>query len=154
MADPKYIIIEVMLRESGGPIGKVGKPRMICRYKACHVPGTDLDDGIVNVVVHDHATQSWREYTRQTTFEEARGIVAQLKALGIPGRTPEVEGVVDTSDSWAHLFFRVMGEQDSMALDIHMQSSGFDGADAEGLRTLFRQLFALAGYEPNCLFMY
>jgi hypothetical protein len=154
MADLKYIFIEVTLLESVGPIGTVGKLRMICRYKACHVPGTHLDDGQVSVVVHDHATQSWREYTRQTTYAEARGIVAQLKALGIPGRTPEVEGVIDSSDSWAHLFFRVLGEQDSMALDINMQSSGFNGADAEGLRTLFRQLFALAGYEPNCLFMY
>jgi hypothetical protein len=35
-----------------------------------------------------------------------------------------------------------------------MQSSGFDGADAEGLRTLFRHLFALAGFETYCPVVY
>ena len=93
------------------------------------------------------ATRSWREYVRQTTIDQARSVVAQLEALGIPGRTPEAEGVVDTSDGWTNLFFRVKVEKEATALDIGMQSSGFDGADAEGLRTLFRHLFALAGFE-------
>jgi hypothetical protein len=154
MADPQYLVMEVTLLESGGPFGTVGEPRMFCRYRAVHLPGTHFDDGKVSVVVRDHATQSWREYVRQTTFEDARGVMAQLQALGILGRTPDAKGVVDTSDGWTNLFFRVQTEKESMALDIAMQSSGFDGADAEGLRTLFRDLFALAGFEAYCPVVY
>jgi hypothetical protein len=154
MADSQYIVIEVTLLESGGPFGTVGEPKMFCRYRAVHLPGTHFGDGKVSVVVRDHATQSWREYVRQTTFEEARSVRAQLEALGIPGRTPEAQGVVDTSDGWTNLFFRVEAEKESMALDIAMQSSGFDGADAERLRTLFRDLFALAGFETYCPVVY
>jgi hypothetical protein len=127
---------------------------MFCRYCAIHLPGTHLDDGKVSVVARDHATQAWREYTRQTTLDEARGVLAQLEALGIPGRRPEVEGVVDTSDGWTNLFFRVKVEKEAMTLDIGMQSSGFDGPDAERLRTLFRALFALAGFEAYCPIVY
>jgi hypothetical protein len=147
MADPQYLVIEVTLLESGGPFESVGEPRMFCRYSAAHLSGTRLDDGKVSVVVRDHTTQAWREYVRKTTFDDARGVIARLKALGIPGRTPKAEGVVDTSDGWTNLSFRVKAEKDAMAFDIGMQSSGFDGADAEKLRVLFRELFALAGFE-------
>jgi hypothetical protein len=41
-----------------------------------------------------------------------------------------------------------------MTLDIGMQSSGFDGPDAERLRTLFRALFALVGFEAYCPIVY
>jgi hypothetical protein len=111
MADPQYVVIEVTLLESGGPVGTVGEPRMFCRYSAAHLPGTHLDDGEVSVVVRDSATQSWREYVRQTTLDDARGVIAQLEALGIPGRTPEAEGVVDTSDGWTSLSLRVKAEK-------------------------------------------
>jgi hypothetical protein len=154
MADSQYIVVEVTLLESTGPFKTVGVPRMFCRYSAVHVPGTDLDDGRVCVVVRDDATQSWREYARRTTFDEARDVVAQLEALRMPGRTPEVKGIIDTSDGWTNLFFRVQGERDVTALDIGMESSGFDGADAERLRTLFRYLFALAGFEAYCPVVY
>jgi hypothetical protein len=154
MADPRYLVIEVTLFESCGPFGTVGEPTMFCRYSAAHLPGTHLDDGKVNVVVRDDTTQSWREYVRKTTFDDARGVIAQLKALGIPGRTPKAEGVVDTSDGWTTLSFRVKAEKDAMAFDIGMQSSGFDGADAEQLRVLFRDLFALAGFEAYCPVVY
>jgi len=154
MADPRYVVGKVTLLELGGPFGKVEEPRMFCRYSAVHVPGTHLDDGKVSVVVRDQATHSWREYTRQTTLDEARGVLAQLEALGIPGRTPEVGGVVDTSDGWTNLFCRVEVEKDATAFDIAMQSSGFGGADAERLRSLFRVLFALAGFEAYCPVVY
>lgn len=154
MAVPQYVVVEVTLLESGGPFGTVGEPRMFCRYSAAHLPGTHLDDGKVSVVVRDRATQSWREYVRQTTFDDARNVIAQLEAMGIPGRTPEAAGVVDTSDGWTSLSFRVMADQDATALDIGMQSSGFDGTDAERLRGLFRDLFALAGFEAYCPVVY
>jgi hypothetical protein len=147
MADPRYIVIEVTLLETGGSCETVGETRMFCRYSAVHCPGTQFDDGRVSVVARDDATQSWREYARRTTLDEARGIVAHLEALGTPGRTPEAKGIVDTSNGWTNLFFRVKAEQEETAVDIGMQCSGFDGADAERLRTLFRALFALAGFE-------
>jgi hypothetical protein len=99
MADPQYIAIELTLLESGGAIGTVGKPRMLCRYMAVHVPGTDLDDGKVSVLVRDSVRQSWREYERRTTFDQAQEVIARLQALGIPGRMPDAKGVDDSSDS-------------------------------------------------------
>lgn len=147
MSDTRYVIMEVTLLETGGSFGSVGEPEMLYRYSAAHLPGTQLDDGKASVVVRDNATRLWREYVRRTTFDEARGVLAQLKALGIPGRTPEASGVVDTSDGWTNLFFRIKAEQEVTALDISMHSSGFDGVDAERLRTLFRDLFALAGFD-------
>jgi hypothetical protein len=154
MADPQPIVVDVTLLESGGPFGTVGEPRMLCHYRAVHLPGTHLSDGRVSVVVRDHATGAWREYKRQTTVDEARGVVARLEALGVPGRTPEAEGVADTSDGWTNLFLRVKADQAATALDIGMQSSGFGGADAERLRALFRDLFALAGFEGYCPAVY
>jgi hypothetical protein len=154
MADPQAIVLEVTLLESGGPFGTVGEPRMFCRYSAAHLPGTPLDDGRASVVVRDGATRSWREYARRTSAEEARGVVARLKALGVPGRTPEADGVVDTSDGWTNLCLRVKTDHAAAVFDIGMQSSGFGGVDAERLRALFRRMFALAGFEAYCPVVY
>lgn len=154
MDNPRYIVLEVMLLESGGPIGTVGEPRMLCRYHAAHLPGTLIDDGKVSVVVRDDTTRLWQEYVKPTTVEQARDIAGRLTALGFPGRTLEAKGVVDTSDGWTHLLLRVQWERHSLTLDINMQSSGFEGTDAEQLRDLCRQLFALAGFEGYCPVVY
>jgi hypothetical protein len=154
MADPRYTAIDVTLVESSGPIFSVGEPTMLCRFKAVHLPGTQLDEGKISVVVRDSVTKQWREYARQTTVDQAREVAARLETLGMPGRTPQVKGVVDTSDGWTHLLLRIRAEGKVVSLDIDMQLSGFDGADAEQLRELFRYLFALAGFKTYCPAVY
>jgi hypothetical protein len=149
-----YIAVELTLVESGGPHHRAGRPSMLCRFKAAFLPGTNINDGQVCVVVPDQAARSWKEYAQPVTFEQAREVVRRLDALGIPGRTPEVQGVVDTSNGWTHLLFCARGEQHTTTLDIDMESSGFEGEDAERLRALFRQLFALAGYGGFCPAVY
>jgi hypothetical protein len=147
MAARPYIALEISLRQTGEPLGKVGWPFLYCWLKAVHLPGTAIDDARISVVTRSLPTEHWHEFTRALTLAESQALVESLKKLGIPGRTLDAHGVDDTSDRWSHLFFRVKDDQETFALEIGMQSSGFAGADAEGLRAFFRQLFDCAGYR-------
>jgi hypothetical protein len=111
-----------------------------------HLPGTPHTEGTVSVLSAAPATCQWHEFIRATTIDQVQHVLAALEALGLPGRAPNVKGVVDTSEGWERLVFwvQVKGESRTVNLDVH--SSGFDGPDAEPLRTLFRRLFALAGF--------
>jgi hypothetical protein len=144
------IAVEVSLAETCGPFGKVGWPRLYCWFKAVHVPGTSIDDAKISVLARVDSTKSWQEHTRRLTLEQAQDIVESLQKLGIPEKSIQVEGVVDSSDGWSALYVRVQVDTRVFALDIHMQSSGFEGDDAEELRGFFRQLFERAGYADYC----
>lgn len=141
-----YILLEISLAETGGWVGKVGRPRLYCTLNAVHLPGTEIDDAMISIVARDRSTDSWQEHTRRLTLEQSQAILASLDKLGITEKPLQVESVFDTSDLWSRLSFRGRDGDKSFALDIGMQSSGFDGNDAEGLRGLLRQLFDYAGY--------
>jgi hypothetical protein len=146
MASSQPIALELSLVESSGPWFKPGSPTLYCWFHAVHFPGTPHDEGKVSVLRPDGATHTWRELTRPLTIDQSREIFARLEALGLPGRPPDVEGVVDTSDGWHRVVFWVRTEDRARCTAIDMHSSGFDGGDAEALRALFRRLFALAGF--------
>jgi hypothetical protein len=146
MATVPLIDVEILLVESGGSFGKVGVPHLFCRFRAVHCQGISLDDGCINVVAREQSGD-WREYTQAVTVQQSTEIVELLNGLGLPGRKPDAEGVVDTSDGWTHLFLRVRDQMNETVMDLPMHSSGFNGADADRLRVLFRKLFALARYE-------
>ncbi|MCI0464471.1 MAG: hypothetical protein L0Z62_46665 [Gemmataceae bacterium] len=146
MASSQPIALELSLVESSGPWFKPGSPVLYCWFHAVHLPGTPHDEGKISVLSMDRAARTWREFTRPVTIDQSREILAGLEALGLPGRTPDVEGVVDTSDGWDRVVFWVRTEGGVRCMDLDMHSSGFDGKDAEALRELFRRLFALAGF--------
>jgi hypothetical protein len=144
-----YISFTLSLIESSGPFGRVGSPNLFCWASAAPFPSGPLDNGRVVVLSRDSSTGAWREYAKALSCEESRKIIEQLNALGLPGRTPDVEGVVDTSDSWSHISFETLIDGRQTSLQIMMHSSGFEGGDAARLNGLFLYLFNLAGYERH-----
>jgi hypothetical protein len=154
MASSQPVTLELGLVESSGPWFKPGSPKLYCWFHAVHLPGTPHDQGKVSVLSVDQATGVWRELTRPVTIDQSREVLAAVTALGLPGRAPDVEGVVDTSDGWTRVVFWVRTEGGARCVDIDMHSSGFEGRDADALRGLFRRLFALAGFAAGCPVIY
>ena len=142
-----FISFTLSLIASSGPFGRVGSPNLFCWASAAPFPSGPLDNGRVVVLSRDSSTGDWREYARALSVEQSRKIIELLDALGLPGRTPDVEGVFDTSDYWSHISFEIMVEGRHSNLEIMMHASGFEGRDAARLNGLFLYLFDLAGYE-------
>ncbi len=141
-----YISFTLSLIESSGPFGRVGSPNLFCWASAAPFPSGPLDNGRIVVLCRDSSTRAWREYARALSVEQSRKIIELLDALGLPDRTPNVEGVVNTSDSWSHISFEIQIEGRHTNLQIMMHSSGIEGRDAARLNGLFLHLFNLAGY--------
>ena len=154
MDSDTYISFTLSLIGSSGPFGRVGSPNLFCWASAAPFPSDALDNGRIVILSRDSSTGDWREYARALSVEQSRKIIELLDALGLPGRTPDVEGVVDTSDSWSHISFETRIEGRHSNLEISMHSSGFEGSDAAQLRGLFRYLFNLAGCEGYDLAIY
>jgi hypothetical protein len=142
-----YISFTLSLIQSSGLFGRVGSPNLFCWASAAHLPSGPLDNGRIVVLSRDSSTGDWREYAGALSIEQSLKIIELLNALGLPDRTPDVEGVVDTSDSWSHISFETRIERQHTNLEIMMHSSGFEGNDAARLNKLFLYLFNLAGYE-------
>ena len=69
---------------------------------------------------------------------------ARLRATGLPERTPNVRGRVDTSDRWiAHRLSLVWDDLPPVQLVAHAMSSGYEGPDAAAVEALFEHLVAL-----------
>jgi hypothetical protein len=147
MASSEPITLELSLVESSGPWFKPGSATLYCWFHAVHIPGTPHDEGKASVLSFDRRARTWQEFTRPVTIDQSREILAGLEAVGLPGSTPDAEGVVDTSDGWHRVVFWVWTKGGARCLNIDMHSSGFEGRDAEALRELFRRLFALAGFS-------
>lgn len=142
-----YISFTLSLIVSSGPFGRVGSPNLFCWVSAAPFPSAPLDNGRVVVLSRDSSTRAWREYASALSVEQSRKIIELLNALGLPGRTPDVEGVFDTSDFWSHISCEIGIEGRHTNLQIMMHASGFEGRDAARLNGLFLYLFNLAGYE-------
>jgi hypothetical protein len=144
-----YVSFTLSLIASSGPFGRVGSPNLFCWASAAHFPSGPPDNGRIVVLSRDSPARAWREYAGALSVEQSRKVIELLDALGLPGRTPDVEGVVDTYDSWSHISFETRVEGRHANLEIMMHSSGFEGGDAARLNGLFLYLFKLAGYEGH-----
>ena len=144
-----YISFTLSLIASSGPFGRVGSPNLFCWASAAPFPSGPLDNGRIVVLSRESTTRAWREYANALSVEQSRKIIELLDALGLPGRTPDVEGVLDTSEYWSHISFEIRVEGRHSNLQIMMHASGFEGRDAERLNGLFLYLFNLAGYEGD-----
>jgi hypothetical protein len=82
----------------------------------------------------------WEERVRSVNETQLHRVLDMLPAIGFPQRSPRVSGVVDTS-----MVARL--NDHSWSFEVSMQSSGFDGADADSVRALCRELFALGDYD-------
>ena len=149
-----YISFTLSLIESSGLFGRIGSPNLFCWVSAAHLPSSPFDDGKIVILCRDSSTGTWREYATALSIEQSRKVIELLNALGLPSQTPDVEGVVDTSDGWSHISFETRIEGQHSHFEISMYSSGFGGSDAAQLRELFHYLFNLAGYEEYDLSIY
>lgn len=154
MGSHTYVSFTLSLIESSGLFGRVGSPNLFCWASAAHLPAGSLDDGHILILSRDSATGIWREYAKAFSIEQSCKVIELLNALGLPGKTPDAEGVVDTSDGWSHISFETRIEEQYSHIEISMQSSGFEGSDSAKLRGMFRYLFGLAGYEGYSLAIY
>tara|TARA_R110002072_G_scaffold25443_7_gene85275 strand:+ start:10985 stop:11815 length:831 start_codon:yes stop_codon:yes gene_type:complete len=147
MTATKPFSLELTIQESSGWLGRVGHQTMVGRFCMLHAPGSTLDDAVVAFVAKDAQTSHWSSHERSLTSEQALEVASLVDAIGMPARTPDVSGVFDTSDGWVNLLFRVKKDQLTNSFEIGMQSSGFEGADADALRNLLRTLCSLSGYQ-------
>lgn len=154
MSAPNHIALEISLLQIGGEVLNRGDLQVVCDFRAFHVPGTPMDAGRVSVLAKDRISERWVEYRRETEREFAAEIAGLVKQLGIPERVPKVRGELDTCDSWTQLLLHFTVDSKSCTFAIDVQCSGFEGADAETLRTLLQKLFLAAGFESHSRSVY
>jgi hypothetical protein len=148
VATAQYIDVEILLLQTDGLFFQPGSPSLLCRFKVLHLPGTQVQGAHISVVACiDQRENVWKEFSQELSIEQAQTIVESLEELGIPGRSLDVKGIVDTGDGWSDILLQVQRQDQTFVQNIAMQWSGFSGNDAEKLKALFRQLFNLAGYE-------
>lgn len=138
--------VELLLVETGGVFKDVGGPRLVCRFAAASGPG-GVRSARIDVLAWDAPTGAWREHARALEVVHVTELVARIEALGAAGRRLDVQGVVDTADVWTSLHLSLMTSAGASTYVFSMQGSGFEGADAEELRALLREVFALAGFR-------
>lgn len=146
MKSPSHVLLSLALIESSGSFFRVGSPTLLCWFSVAHMPASDIGDGKIVVIHYDQIRGGWNEYTREVTVEQSQAILEQVKRLGFPDRLPDVEGKVDTGDHWTHLSLQIGINDRRSWLTLSMESSGFEGRDADLLRQLFRHLFGIAGF--------
>jgi hypothetical protein len=144
--DTEYTVFELAWSQTSGPFGSVGAPRLFGWVRALVLPAAAMSEARACILARSDTSETWVEYSRPVAAADASALGAALARLGLPGRAPNVEGVVDTSDGWATLRVSVSFGDGSQAFEIYTESSGFAGPDAEALRSMFRHVFALAGF--------
>lgn len=151
-AVPPYLSVEVTLVESQGlGIHDLGRLTMVCRYRAVDI---DIDiprfgGGRVDLVAWESRADAWRQFARRVPRDEIQAVAARLTTLGLPGREPIAHPTFSTGDHWTSLFVEVRTHEKNQTFRITDCCVGFEGADAAGLRALFRHLFRLAGYHRD-----
>jgi len=138
--------LELTFQQSVGAIGRTGQLTMAGRFSAHATTTGELVDGTVTVLVRD-AGNTWQTFEQPVTAAAAQAVAAHVQALGMPGQAPRVEAQPDTSDLWTHVTLTVLHNDKSVSLNLPMQCSGFDGEDKAELQSLFRAMFAAAGFS-------
>lgn len=147
MIPTKPFTLEMTIQASYGLLGRVGEPKMFGRFCMQHAPGSSLAGAVVSFVGKDEAGDNWREYQQLVSSEAALDVAAQIDALGMSTRAPDVSQLFDTSGCWTKLLLRVKKDEQTVSFEIGLQCSGFEGPDADALRRLLHTLCVLCGYQ-------
>ena len=139
-------IVEIDWTEAVGAQGSVGSPYLFGWLRAAYVRPGLISDGRVFVLARKGQPASWDQFDGPVTLPDADTLVSALAVLGIPGREPGVEMVLDSSDTWFTSSVRIVVGDRTQAFTIQTQSSGFVGREADGLRAVFRRILDLSGY--------
>jgi hypothetical protein len=144
--DKDHSIFQLTWTQTSGPHLSAGSPQLFGWVRGFLLPTISITDARVCILACSATSGVWVEYARPIPLDEAAALADMLARLGLPDRAPQVTGVVDTSDGWSALDVSVTVEEHSRSFAVYTESSGFAGPDADALRTMFRQVFALAGY--------
>lgn len=139
-------IVEIDWTESVGAQGSVGAPYLFGWLRAAYVRPGLISDGRVVVLAQKSQTANWEQYDGHVTLPDADTLVVALALLGIPERAPQVEMVLDSSDTWFTSSVRIVVGEQSQSFTIQTQSNGFGGHEADELRALFQRVLDLSGY--------
>jgi hypothetical protein len=139
-------IVEIDWTEAVGAQGSVGSPYLFGWLRAAYVQPGLISDGRVVVLARKSQSADWEQYHGPMTLPEADTLVSALALLGIPLRGPQVEMVLDSSDTWFTSSVRMVVGDQTQAFTIQTQSRGFGGHEADGLRAVFQRILDLSGY--------
>lgn len=142
-------IVEIDWTEAVGTHGSVGSPYLFGWLRASYVQPGLISDGRVVVLADKGQAAGWEQYRGNVTLPDADTLVSALAVLGIPGRAPRIEMVLDSSDTWFTCSVRVAVWDQAQTFTIQTQCSGFQGHEAEGIREIFRRILALSGFESR-----
>jgi len=139
-------LLELTIQVSRGFFGRAGELVASGRFCMQHSQDPNCCEALVQFVGREQET-GWSSWHESVGSDPARLVAEQLEALGMPARVPDLEPVFDTSSTWTNLVVWVKRDGQSRSFEIGLQSSGFEGPDADGFRRLLRSLCALSGYR-------
>ncbi len=146
LGDGQTYCLEIAVVESSGPFFDPGGPNRFFWLRS--VPTLPAGSKArASVLVQSHTTGSWTEHKSSVSSSQMQEIIGLLSELCIPERDLRVESVNDTSDGWSKLFLRLQWDDRRFNWEVHMQSSGIEGEDADALRSLLTKLYGL--FEVN-----
>ena len=143
----EIVIVELEWSEARENVMHVGSPHLFAWIHAVVIPEAGIADGRAVVLAREASSPSWTEFSEKVSRVEVTDLARAIRAVGLQERAARVESVFDTSDVWHAIHGRVsLGEADR-AFSLQVQSSGFEGPDADALRAILRAVFRLARYE-------
>jgi hypothetical protein len=142
-------LLELTLIVTGGPVYRlVGNMDLLVWIQASNItPGGGEAAGLV--VRHNLKDKSFTTKPIEVPFTAAQEISRCLREFGLPGRTPLVEGVVDTSDTWCNISLHVRELEREGNFTLCLACSGYEGDDAERFEQLLQAILFAAGLEPK-----
>ncbi|HEV3144419.1 MAG TPA: hypothetical protein VGZ47_11080 [Gemmataceae bacterium] len=142
-------LLEVTLIVSGGPVYRlVGNLHLMVWLQASNIaPSGGEAAGLV--VRYDPKDKSLTTLPVEVPFAAAQNVAARLREFGLPGRTPQVEGVVDTSDTWCNISLHVRNLEQDGNFTLCLAHSGYEGDDAERFEQLLQSLLTAVGLDPR-----
>ncbi|HLW64466.1 MAG TPA: hypothetical protein VKS79_04040 [Gemmataceae bacterium] len=142
-------LLEVTLIVTGGPVYRlVGNLELMVWLQASNIaPSGGEAAGLV--VRYEPKDKSISSRTVPVSFAAAQNVAKQLCELGLPGRTPQVEGVVDTSDKWCNISLHVRELERDGNFTLCLAHSGYEGDDAERFEQLLQAILLAVGLDPK-----
>lgn len=136
--------LEILLKVTSGPFGKLGRLDMIYWLTANTYPIPFLGKGTKGTIIcrdRDSPNSVLAPRELDVPLADAEMIVGLFRTLDFPGRSLDVEPVADTSDSWTTFSLQIYLDDKLDILSLGLQCSGLAGKDAKSIQNIFARLF-------------
>ena len=135
--------LTVSLTHASGPIGRVAGHNLSIFLSALRLEAVKAAG---SVSLRGRPTTEF-----SPTPEQIEALCRAAEEAGFADRVPVVEEVIDTSDRWAWVLLHVAHDRGARTLELHLLSSGYEGADAPALRRFFDLLLSVAGVADEAV---